>query len=343
MVKFFNHVCLWHREHFLKFFAYGIFILLNGFLILKSLYAQSLDPRARNHGICIEKFTNAGDVKYYLTWSSSFGVDWEHDIYNQTIHFENGNLIVDSPPTRYIGNGADEAQEPVNCAIDDENGGDIILTAWEDGSGSTIDVRGQLHNSDGSITKANWIIAGGDESQHSAAVAHFSDYFLVAYADEAPPAQHAMIKAIVVDDQNGTAVDTIEFTLPEEDHWWPVACDNGENRVFVGWGDGYEFFGSVIHDDNGSITVPPPISYMYEIDQYHYQVEWLQEISRFIAVVKSAGNSQVALIDTAGTLINDASINAPIIREARMAVRWNSFSSSYKVVYPTGNKRSGCP
>ncbi len=313
--------------------------------LLSPFSAANADPREYNHGAVVKSFMDDyGEIKYYVTWSSSYGTAWEHDIYREVIHFEWGELQIDDGPKRFIGNGSDEAQEPVSAAIN-EGGGNIVLTAFEDGSGASVDVRGQLHNIDGTVIKSNWIIAGDDnESQHSAAVSQIGDFFLVAYADETPVngVNGTIIKVKVLNDQNGSEVDTLQLTPNGEDHWWPVTIDNRYNHAFVGWGDGYEFYGSVLSTDGNSVSYTQPQSYFYNITQYHYQVIWLDELDRFLVIVerprpnKTWGNSLVALIDTQGDMtVNQVITGWPIIREAQPAAKWDDLEQAYKVVYPT--------
>ena len=68
-------------------------------------------------------------MKYYVSWSSSSGSDdgWQHDIYNQIISFDSdGFLQYNTDAERFIGTGYDEAQEPVQVAINPNS--NIILS-----------------------------------------------------------------------------------------------------------------------------------------------------------------------------------------------------------------------
>ena len=296
-----------------------------------SLCFSQNDPRQHNHSAVILKFKQDEKIKYYVTWSSSADDTWEHDIYREIIFFENGKLKIESGPECYIGTGTDEAQEPVSADITAEN---IILSAWEDGSGNTVDIRGQLHHPNGTIIKSNWIIAGGTESQHSPTVCHLGDKFLVAYTDEAPPAEHAMNKVKVLNELDGSEQKLFEVTSTADDNWWPVACDNNKNHAFIGWADGETFYGSVFSFVDEQILFTHPRAYAFNINMYHYQVSWLEHLQRFIAVVKTKNNSFVSLIDTNGVRTNWGSVDAPIIREASLTAKWDSFTQSYKVVFP---------
>ncbi len=306
----------------------------------------SQDPREFNHGTCIVKYQSNNAVKYYLTWSSSYNNEWEHDIYNSIIYFDtNGDLITEYPDQRYIGTGSDEAQEPVNSTINNSN--NYILTVWEDGNASDApNVRGQLHLPDGTIIRSNWNIAGGIGSQHSANTSHLENKYLIFYADEAPPATGgAVVKAKVIDDITGNETQEISFTPNNEDHWWPVSVSNTSNtHTLAVWGnDGYAARGTVLYQNGQSITqTGTPQDFLVDIQQYYYQVAWLENISKFILIARNGAydtitdDSKICLIDTFGNVTNSTVVNGGILREAKMCVKWNECNQSYTVLYPSG-------
>lgn len=320
-------------------------ILLLFFSTLPVL-AFSQDPRTFNHGTCIVEHENNDNIKYYLTWSSAFNNGWEHDIYNSTIYFDNnGNLITEIQDQVYIGSGNDEAQEPVNAIINTSN--NYILSVWEDGIDTDgPNVSGQLHHPDGTTIRSNWIIAGGAGSQHSANTAHLNNKFLIFYADEAPPSTGgAVLKAKVVNDISGIETQTIRFSPNNEDHWWPVSVSNSDNtRTLIIWGnDGYATRGTVLYENAGIIQqTNSPQDYLTNIQQYYYQVEWLENISKFLLVARNGAydnitnKSQVCLIDTSGNITNSTIVDGGILREAKMAVKWSDCNQSYAVFYPSG-------
>ena len=286
------------------------------------------DPRETNHGIVSLPFTAAGRTGYYVTWSSA-STAWEHDIYRQIVHFENGLLTPDTAPQRYIGNGADEAQEPVSAAINSDG---VILTAWEDGSGDSVDVRGQLHRPEGSIIRANWVIAGGAGSQHSVAVSPLGADFLVAYADEAAPAQYAMVRAQVISGRDGISLHRLALTAPEEDNWWPVTASDGSRHAFVGWGDGERFSGAVVTVEAGGVSQTPGRTYISGIAQYHYHVAWIEPLASFLVVARTGEDSTACLIGLDGKAATCSGALPPLVREANLAVQGT------RVVYPTGER-----
>jgi len=312
-----------------------LFVLI---LINKSLFAS--DPREKSHSMNVLPFFEEGIQKYYVSWSSSSGSEdgWQHDIYNQIISFTSeGEIIFNTNARRYIGTGHDEAQEPVNIAIDPID--NTMLSVWEDGSGTSVDIRGQLHKPDGTIIKSNWIISGGSESQHSPDVVHLNGLYLVSLTDEAPPAHTSMNEVRILDDKSGEQIGSMNLSPPEEDHWWTVAKSNNNNFAFIGWGNGDDFYGSVIKAASDTITKTNQNLYVSNIEQYHYSVAWLENLLKFMAIVKVNNNSIACLIDTNGIKSAFSLIpNAPITRETDIAVKWDEQEEKYQIMYTSGIK-----
>jgi hypothetical protein len=320
-----------------------IFLIL---IYLMPMMIFSQDPREFNHGVCIIEYQEDNSTKYYLTWSSAYNNGWEHDIYNSTIYFNNiGNPVTENLAQVYIGTGNDEAQEPVNAIIN--AGNNYVLSVWEDGvDADRPNVRGQLHYPNGTIIKSNWIIAGGSGSQHSANTVHLGDRYLIFYADEAPPSEGgAVLKAKVIDDITGDEVQTISFTPNNEDHWWPVSVSNLSNtKTLIIWGnDGFATRGTILYENTGVVQqTTTPTDYLTNIQQYYYQVEWLENISKFLLIARNGAyenitdESQICLIDTNGNLTYSVTVNGGILREAKMAIKWNECNQTYAVFYPSG-------
>ncbi|PIE50961.1 MAG: hypothetical protein CSA38_00365 [Flavobacteriales bacterium] len=320
------------------------------FLLLTPLisFGQS-DPRAYHHGVCIVNYLdNNNENKYYITWSSAHDNAWEHDIYQSIIHFNaDGSYSHEVQCDLFVGgvDGTHEAQEPVNATINREN--NYILSVWEDGMGPFApNVKGRIHKPDGTIIKDNWMIAGGEGAQHSAYTSHLGNKFLIFYADEAPPATGgAVVKCKVIDDETGQETQTISLSPNNEDHWWPVAVSNKDNSLtLVIWGnDGYSVRGCLLHDNNGTIEpISVPQDFIINTQQYYYQVEWLENLSKFIIIARNGSyqdmtdESRVCIINTSGVVEHTATIDGGIIREAKMAVKWNESNQSYSVFYPSG-------
>ncbi len=285
-------------------------------------------------------FIDEGMQRYYISWSSSSGSDggWQHDIYKQIVSFTpDGNINFDTEAQRYIGSGYDEAQEPVNVAIN--NADNTMLSVWEDGSGTTVDVRGQMHKPDGTIIKSNWIIAGGEESQHSPNAVHLNGMFIVSLTDEAPPAQTSMNEIRILNDQTGEEIGSLKLSPRDEDNWWAVSASNDRNIALIVWGNGEALYGSVLKSVSDTITKTDQKFYISNIDQYYYSIAWLENLSKFIAVAKIRNNSAACLIDTNGVRSNFTSITgAPITRETSLAVRWNETENEYQIIFTSGQQ-----
>ncbi len=306
------------------------------------------DSREYNHGVCIVNYSDNNQNKYYITWSSAYNNAWEHDIYKSTIYFnEDGTYSYDSECEVYIGgnDGSYEAQEPVNAIINKEN--NYILSVWEDGMEPFApNVKGKIHKPDGTIIKDTWIIAGGEGSQHSAYTSHLGSKFLIFYADEAPPATAgSVVKCKVIDDETGEETQTIHLSPNNEDHWWPISVSNNDNTLtLVVWGnDGYSVRGSILCENNDSIELlTMPQDFLTNTQQYYYQVEWLQNLSKFIIIARNGAyesmtdESKICIINTSGIIEHTEIINGGIIREAKMAVKWNASNQSYSIFYPSG-------
>ncbi len=304
-----------------------------------SLFAQ--DPRENSHSMNVLPFFEEGIQKYYVTWSSSSGSNdgWQHDIYNQIISFTSeGEIILNTIAHRYIGTGHDEAQEPVSIAIDPID--NTMLSVWEDGSGTSVDIRGQLHKPDGAIIRRNWIISGGSESQHSPDVAHLNGLYIVSLTDEAPPAHTSMNEVRILNDKTGDQIGSIELSPQKQDHWWAVTESDNNNFAFIGWGNGDDFYGSVIKAASDKITVNTNQKfYISNIEQYHYSVAWLERLSKFIVIAKVNYNSIACLIDTNGVKSAFSSIpNASITRETDIAAKWDKQEEKYEIFYTSGMK-----
>ena len=316
------------------------FIIL--LLIGKTLIAQ-MDTWQYNHSISIEEFLDSSGIHYYLCWSSSYDESWEHDIYKQIVSFdEYGNMLTDGPE-KYIGDGGnDEAQEPVSIAYNSID--NIFLSTWEDGSGSSIDVRGQIHTSDGSIIRENWILAGGSDAQHSPSAVYCNGYFVIAYTDEALPAQHAMNEIIVLDPNTGDLIHQLDLTAEAEDHWWPVSETNSRSHSLTIWTDGENILGSIITLDTSTVSVTDSQFYISNISLYHYSVSWLEELNRYIIVSSSSNGDDIyaCLIDSFGnrtlyTVFQDITIPG----EVTLATHWSATNQYYEVIFPANENDIG--
>ncbi len=311
----------------------GLTIFLS---VATSLLAQP-DPRRHHHSVNIVPFVENGQHLYYLSWSSSHAEEWEHDIYVEVVHFNRERkLVVDRSAWRFVGTGDDGAQEPVSVALAPRH--NVLLSAWEDGTdlSAVVDVRGQLHTPDGRVLRRNFQIAGGPHAQHSAATTHCGRRFLVAYADEAPPARYATVLAKVLDDSTGAITQTLRLTSDSDDNWWPVVASDGRRHVLVGWGNGESFSVSLLTLKGDSFTVTAPRMILGNVDQYFYHVRWIEPLQRFLVVARDGGVSQFCWVDTLGVPSGYARIAAPVTRETRFGALWQPEHRACLVAFTTG-------
>lgn len=312
---------------------FGLTVFLG---VAVSLLAQP-DPRRHHHSVNIVPFVENGRHLYYLSWSSSQTENWEHDIYAEIVHFDRqGELVVDRPACRFVGTGDDGAQEPVSVALAPRK--NVLLSAWEDGTDLSVvvDVRGQLHTPEGQILRPNFQIAGGPDAQHSAAATHCGHRFLVAYADEAPPARYATVLVKVLDDSTGRVVQTLRLTSDYDDNWWPVVASDGRRHVLVGWGNGESFSASLLTVEGDSFRTTGPRMVFGNADQYFYHVRWVEGAKRFLVAARDGGATQFSWVDTLGVPSGYARVPAPITRETRFAVRWRTRLRACLVAFTTG-------
>jgi hypothetical protein len=69
-------------------------------------FAQELGPLweiwKTEHGVDIEEYQDYGNTEYYISWSSSAGDPWLHDIFKTRISFDsNGSIIVNEATTTF--------------------------------------------------------------------------------------------------------------------------------------------------------------------------------------------------------------------------------------------------
>ncbi len=321
--------------------------LLAVLIILKvNIYAQNLDPLwdiwQYEHGATIESFVNNyGETNYYVTWSSSAGTPWTHDIYNKIVAFDvNGAIYTVKSDTKYIATW--EAQEPISTAINPSN--NYIFSIWEDGSDSNIpneavNVHAQIHKPDGSIIKSNFLLAGGADAQHSAVATHLSGKFVGIYCDDNVPGETA-IYAKVYNDQNGNLLQQISITPDDEYHWWPAvaATDDGEDALVVWVHDTELVAGTIISNSGNQVSVASYQDYLSNTQFVNQQVNWLENISKFVIIAKTLNQnkSKICLVDRNGNKVLETEVNGAVLQEARPAIKWDASTQSYIYLYPTG-------
>ncbi len=326
----------------------GIILPILLLVLTAPVSSQNLDPLwdiwKYEHGITMEEFTTAaGDVNYYITWSSSAGDAWGHDIFNRIVSIDAGGRVQTvQSDKRYIATW--EAQEPVSTSINPAN--NIIFTVFEDGSDSRIpdeavNVHGQLHLPDGTIIKENFLIAGGADAQHSAVSGHVRGKFLAVYVDDdMGNSGVSAVKVRVYDDQSGDSLQTVNLTPLTEYHWWPViAGTDNHSRALCVWIVNTQYLNArLIYERNGEIALTPNKRILSGVQFVNQQVNWLQNISKFVVIAKklNSDESKLCLIDTLGDKLLEQTLAGAVFQEAKPAVKWDALAQSYIYVYPTG-------
>ncbi len=324
-----------------KLYIFVLFVILN-----INSFAQNLDPLwdiwQYEHGATIESFVNDyGETNYYVTWASSAGTPWTHDIYNKIVAFDTyGAIYTVKADTKYISTW--EAQEPISTAINPTN--NYIFSIWEDGSDSNIpneavNVHAQIHKPDGSIIKSNFLLAGGADAQHSPVATHLNGKFVGIYCDDNVPGETAIF-AKVFNDQTGNQIEQISITPDDEYHWWPTAAatDDGENALVVWVHDTELVAGTVISNNGNHVNVAPYQDYLSNTQFVNQQVNWLENISKFVIIAKTLNKnkSKICLIDRNGNKVLETELSGAVLQEARPAIKWDASSQSYIYLYPTG-------
>ncbi len=329
----------------MKSFLYTITVFI---AFCNNLSAQNLDPLWEiwkyEHGITIEEFTNSNNqLNYYITWSSSAGAPWTHDIFNHIVCFDvDGTLRTKQDDRRYI--SAWEAQEPVSTSINPVN--NYIFTVFEDGSDSNIpneavNVHGQIHLPDGTVIKQNFLIAGGPDAQHSAVSGHIKNKFLAVYVDDNMGNDGiSAVKIRVYDDQSGDSLQTLNLTPLTEYHWWPVIeSTTTHSRALCVWiQDTEDLNAAIVYEKNGQVASTPYIQILTGTQFVNHQINWLNNISKFAVIAKRKGsnNSKICLIDTLGNKTLQRTVPGAVFQEAKPAAKWDEETQSYMYIYPTG-------
>jgi len=344
------------------------------------------DRREYQHGV---EFISLPDGHYWLLWSSSPGEVPEgdkkvvmkdggkcnyftHDIYYTLI--DPANPAIESKPLIVM----PEAQEPVSAAIS-KNGS--ILVTFEDGSDSDI------ANCDGIIQQRYKIYDAALQSKsglkkvaldgaHSGHAAAVGNQFVIVYSegwvdgggvDGAGSGND--IHLDVVGDQGqrihhlGVAVDK---GSPRD--WWPLVAGSQHNALLV-WqrfveDSDYASLMFTVYDPRDNKLVKEISLLKANLLYYHYDVQYLPHINRFLIVGNYVGDSLLHkigrvfsvvsprtfayLLDEQGVIIDqwDASLdcencgayfNHPIVRESQPAVLALTAADheSVQVAYPT--------
>jgi len=349
--------------------------------------ALMADRREYQHGV---EFVPLPDGRYWLLWSSSPGSPPEGD---QKVILDNGrkckyfnhdiyySLIDPNDPVvkekQLI--SLPEAQEPVSAAIAKD--GTIALT-FEDGSDSdiancdgVIQQRYQLFDQTlKPISRLNKVAINGAHSGHIVAV---GNKFVIVYAegwineggvDGAGSANDVLVDVI---NSRGKRVrhSSIAVDKGSPRDWWPVIAGSDKYAMLV-WQryvpeSGYANLMYTLYNPRSNKLVKEISLLKANLVYYHYDVQYLPSINRFLIVGNYVGDTLLHkigralsvvspkafafLLDEQGKIIDqwDASLdcqncptyfNHPIVRESQPAIYEGGDEGSVKVLYPTKPK-----
>ncbi|WP_455208496.1 hypothetical protein [Kaarinaea lacus] len=350
-----------------------------------SVALQAADRREYQHGV---EFVPLPDGRYWLLWSSSPGDPpdgdeivitkdgdkckyFTHDIYYTLVDPE--NPVVEKKPLIVL----PEAQEPVSAAINKEQ---FILVTFEDGSDSDIEncdgiIQQRYKMFDSSLHSVSGLNKVTINGGHSGHVTSVGNYFVIAYAegwiegggsDDAGSANDIYVDVINAHGQpvyhRGIAVDK---GSPRD--WWPLIAGSGQYATLV-WQryvdeSGYANLMYAIYDPQSNKLVKEISLLKANLVYYHYDVQYLSGIKRFLIVGNYVGDTLLHkigkvfsvvspkafayLLDEQGNIVDqwDASVdcencetyfNHPIVRESQPAI--HEGGDIVKVLYPTKPK-----
>ena len=354
-----------------------------------SVALLAADRREYQHGV---EFVSMPDGRYWLLWSSSPGNPPEGD---QKVILENGGKckyfnhdiyysLID--PANPLVNekqliSLPEAQEPVSAAIA-KNG--IIALTFEDGSDSDIancdgiiQQRYQVFNQAlKPISRLNKVAINGAHSGHIAAV---GNKFVIVYAEgwinEGGVDGAGSANDILVDVINSQGKRVYHHSIAVDKgsprDWWPVIAGSDKYAMLV-WQryvteSRYANLMYALYNPRSNNLVKEISLLKANLVYYHYDVQYLPSINRFLIVGNYVGDTLLHkigralsvvspkafafLLDENGKIVDqwDASedcqncptyFHHPVVRESQPAVFEGDSEgeSSVKVLYPTKPK-----
>lgn len=298
------------------------FVQLTVIMVLLVSMAASIvhaaDRRQYQHGVELLEHPDGG---YWLLWSSSPGNPpsggkkvvvksgekceyFTHDIYYARIDpvapIVNGDSLIALP----------EAQEPVSAAISDD--GNILIT-YEDGSendvtencSASIQQRYRLYNSRlEPKTAIHTVATRGGHSGHAAAG---GDRFIIAYAegwvygggvDGAGTANDIHVDVI---DSHGVDIHHQAITMDSGDprDWWPMVAASKRYALLV-WqrwvaNRRYADLMYSVYDLQRNELIREVALLKSNVLYYHYNVQYLAAVNRFLVTGANLGNMRVRL------------------------------------------------
>lgn len=361
-------------------------VLIVCFFAALPLCNAQADGREYQHGI---DFVPLGDGTYWLFWSSSKGNPpkgeqtlllpngtkcfyFNHDVYYSYLDVRNvaveQNRLVALP----------EAQEPVSAAISDE--GNILIT-MEDGSDSSlakncegrIQQRYQIFTSSlQSLTDTKTVNTNGAHSGHVTAA---GDRFVIVYSQDWIAGggvdnrrTGSNIELDVVDGR-GARLHHKKITNEGDSFsdWWPLVAASEKYAMLV-WqqyveSSRYAKLMMAVYDPLSDKLVKKATVLQSDVYYYHYDVQYLPGVNRFIVagnhlgeVQEPAGERRIPaktqkgflfLLDEMGTIIHrwqaghkceicNSYHTHPFVREAQAAIY--SEDSHAKLLYPVKPK-----
>ncbi|WP_455205370.1 hypothetical protein [Kaarinaea lacus] len=355
-------------------------------LLLLTTSAANADRRKYQHGI---DFIPLDDGTYWLLWSSSPGnpprgeikkrvangeicKHYTHDIYYSRIDPDNPKLA----PRTLV--SLPEAQEPVSAAISAQT---QILVTMEDGSDSDItrecngiiQQRYQVFNSAlAPISGFNRVAWQGGHSGHAAAV---GDRFIIVYSEGWISGggfnNQGTGNDIVLDvvDSGGQLLQHRNIAVDNGDprDWWPLIAGSNRQALLL-WQryvkDSHRAnLMYAVYNPSNNTLVKNTSQLQSEVYYYHYDVQYLPSINRFIVagnhlgdMLLSPGESTITaktqkafifLLDEDGTIIDrwseahkcepcNSYHTHPLVREAQPAI--HTKENIVSVLYPTKPK-----
>jgi hypothetical protein len=270
------------------------------------------DRREYQHGI---EFISASDSAHWLFWSSSSGNRprgkkitilpdgstcqyFTHDVYYSRLDHNRPEIaaraIVSLP----------EAQEPVSAAASPE--GTVLLT-FEDGSDSSItdDCEGEIQQRymmfDSELTAKTPLRTVSVAGAHSGHVAAVGGQFVIVYSEGwvegGGDSDFGTGKAVYLDVVNVQGELLKHRAVAKDAHlraWWPLIA--GSSRyVIVLWqryvnNSHRAILMYAMYDPVADHFLKPPTALQSEVYYYHYDVQYLASINRYLVAGNQLGD-----------------------------------------------------
>jgi len=358
---------------------------LLGVLLVKT--ACGADRREYQHGV---EFVPAGGSLHWLIWSSSEGKPptgkntfilpdgakcgyFTHDIYYSRI--DSGSPQVDPARNALRLVSLPEAQEPVSAAL----AGNSILVTFEDGSDSNVtsDCWGVIQQRymlfDAALNPVSDRRTVNKSGAHSGHVAAVGKQFVIVYGEgwvDEGNDNFGTGKSIFLDVINAQAELLRHRSIEAHDatrDWWPLVAGSDRYAMLL-WqryvnNTSRALLMYAVYDPVMDRFLKPPEIISTDVYYYHYDVQYLATINRFLVSGNHLGNMLretnrgdmplktqkgfVYLLAEDGAMIDHWSASSicepcsgyhthPFVREAQPAV--HAGEADVKVLYPVKPK-----